>query len=37
MKDIKIIGQINEITLGKKSKPEDGVGNGNQQCGVRGE
>ena len=34
-KGIKIVGTINQITLSHKSKPEDGVGNGNQQCGVR--
>jgi len=37
MKTIKELGKINEITLSKKSKPEDGCGNGNQQCGVKGE
>lgn len=34
---IKFVGKINEITLSKKSVPEDGVGEGNQQDGVKGE
>lgn len=34
---IKKCGKIEEITLSKKSVPEDGSGSGNQQCGVKGE